>query len=107
MSRNAVGTALPNELQAELNRKKTDLDIDKINTDHDRLLERQKESDFLKNFDLHKNRSEYINALANSSTDYLLKARDAGVFLNDSFASVVPFFPRNVILIGEIGRAHV
>jgi len=100
MSKQDVSQILGPEVIADLNKKKSELEKARIETQHEQLQEQRRELEMLSSFDLSKNDADYITALAKSSTDYLMKAKKSKVFLNSHFKGKVPLFPRNLILLG-------
>lgn len=87
-----------NKESAEYNRKKQELEQESIATRHEQMLERKAQIEAFKSFNLDTEEASIIQKIADDNEDYLLKAKNAKNFLNDSFRGKVPLFPRNVIL---------
>ena len=84
---------------AEFNFKKKAIEQDNIRNKYDQLQEKKKELADLSSFDLDNENPSVIQEIADETEDYLTKAKNAKVFLNNDFKGKVPLFPRNVILV--------
>ena len=82
----------------EYNQKKFELEQDSIRSRYDQMQERKEELALLDSFDLDNEDPSIIQKIADETEEYLIKAKNAKVFLNDDFKGKVPLFPRNVIL---------
>jgi len=83
---------------AEYNFKKKVIEQDSVRNKYDIVQEKNAELKALEALDLdHEDRS-VIQKIADETKDYLLKAKNAKVFLNNDFKGKVPLFPRNIIL---------
>lgn len=100
MSRPNIASILGTEAEAELYKKKAEVEQDRIRKQYDQLQEQKRETEALKTLNFGNYDESYIESLAKGSTDYLMKARNAKVFLTNDFIGKVPFFPRNLILVG-------
>jgi hypothetical protein len=89
---------IPKETVNEFNRKKIEVEFARTEQQHEQLQEQKRELELLEKFDIGANNAEYVQALAEETGDYLLRARKGGVFLNNDFKGKVPFFARNIIL---------
>jgi predicted ATP-dependent serine protease len=83
---------------AEFNFKKKELDQDNIRSRYEILQEKKSELASLETFDLDNEDPAIIQKIASDTEEYLIKAKNAKVFINDDFKGKVPLFPRNVIL---------
>ena len=90
---------LGNDVESiEINHKKKEIEIDNVRTRHSQLQDKKSQLEAIRNFNLGGDNSEFIKTVVQETEEYLLKAKNAKVFLNDDFRGKVPFFPRNVIL---------
>ena len=88
-----------NEEVESLQRKAHEINKDRINTQYDSLKQRKKEQDQLESLDLSQRDTAYIEKLQKENKEYLEKARESKIFLCNSFKGLVPYFPRNIILV--------
>jgi predicted ATP-dependent serine protease len=82
---------------AEFNFKKKAIEQENIRSKYDRLQEKKAELAVIESFDLENEDPSVIQKIADEGEDYLLKAKNAKVFLNDDFKGKIPLFPRNII----------
>jgi replicative DNA helicase len=76
--------------------------IAKIETDqkYKRLIESEKKQSVLRNYNLNDVKDEYINEIIKSNDEYMENAKKRMFFIAKEFNRVVPWFPRNIILLG-------
>jgi replicative DNA helicase len=76
--------------------------IAKIETDqkYKRLIESEKKQSILKNYNLNDVKNAYISDMINSNDEYMENAKKRMFFIAKEFDRVVPWFPRNIVLIG-------
>jgi archaellum biogenesis ATPase FlaH len=86
--------------RAELQTKETALKKYKIDAAHEEMVKRQAEVQRNQSMDFTLYTPEQIEALQQASDDYIELARKSGVFLNSAFKGKVPFFAKNLILVG-------
>jgi KaiC/GvpD/RAD55 family RecA-like ATPase len=99
MSKSQLAGVNP-DLVSEFNAKKVEVDFARVTQAHEQLKERKEELQRLETLDLSiGGNKEYILGLAEETEDYLLRARNSKVFINDDFRGKIPFFARNIILI--------
>ena len=84
---------------SEFRRKESELHRDRIDTQHEEMELRKEELEKSQSIDLGNISPERIKQLQADNTDYLEKAKNAKVFINDHFKGKIPYFPRNIILV--------
>lgn len=99
-----------NKEALEYNYKKKEIEKDIISSKFEQMQERKAEIEALKSFDLDNEDPAVIQRIAEENEDYLLKAKNAKVFINNDFKGKVPLFPRNVILVAAetgVGKSTI
>ncbi len=89
---------IPKDLVNEFNKKKTEIEANRIAIQHEQMQEQRRELELLEKFDIGGGDGKYAQELAEETGDYLIRARKGGVFINNDFKGKVPFFARNIIL---------
>lgn len=99
-----------NKEAQEYNTKKQELEQDRILTQHAQMKERKTEVQALRAFNLDNEDPSIIEKIALDNVEYLNKARNGKVFINETFKGKVPYFPRNVLVIGAetgVGKSTI
>lgn len=84
----------------ELDLKSSKIREVKTNAQFNKILENEVKKETLDKIDLWSRPPEYYKELEEENSEYLETAKTAPVFLTDDFNSVVPFFKKNLIIIG-------
>lgn len=85
----------------EVHRKEQEVYEHNINVKHDNVQRIKDELEKQKSFDLTTPNVEYIQKMVKDNDEYMELAKNSQVFLdNDDFQGVIPFFAKNIILIG-------
>lgn len=99
-----------NQEAVQYNSMKQELEQDNIITRHNQMKERKSTLESLKTFNLDTEDPSIIDKIAADNEEYLLRAKNAKVFINDDFKSKIPYFPRNVLVIGAetgVGKSTI
>lgn len=91
------------ELEKEkstLQEKKIVLEKHRVNLELERIKTAQAEMEIAKNIDFGTMPEEKINQIRKENTDYFKAAKMSMRFINKSFDKIVPYFPKNLILVG-------
>ena len=86
--------------QAELLAKKKALETHKVEEQFRRLEENRQTEDTYKRMSFAPLTAEAIETLRSENSTYIESARNSMSFIDDSFRQIVPFFNKNIILIG-------
>lgn len=84
----------------ELSEKRLVLDERRVNFEHSRLLEMDRSTEVVKNSDFGALSMEEAQELVRESNEYMRAARNSMQFMTPDFDTIVPFFRKNLILIG-------
>lgn len=84
----------------EIVQKKKEIDEFNINSKYDSIVRAKRQAEILDGMDLDVDATEYRNTIIERNTEYLDNAKNGGIFLDESFHSYVPYFAKNLILIG-------
>lgn len=84
----------------ELRKKKFELDKYRIESNHDEMVKRKEELATNDQINLNYMSLERLDKIKRENREYLEHARNASVFINNDFKCKVPFFGRNLILVG-------
>lgn len=84
----------------ELEVKTTKIREARTNAQYNKILENEAKKQTLDGIDLWSRPQEYYERLEKDNTEYLEKAKTAPTFLTDDFNDIVPFFEKNLIVIG-------
>ena len=84
----------------ELRTKKMELDEHRVNVELERMRQENKELELVKSADYGRISDKEIGIIIQNSEDYMEAARHKSQFINNDFDDVVPFFRKNLILIG-------
>lgn len=86
--------------EQELNRKKKELDAHSVNTRYERFKDNEERREAVKQTNFGTISDERAEEIGRESTEYLEKAAKPLSFINESFFGKVPFFEKNLILVG-------
>lgn len=86
--------------QQELQNKKLVIEERKVNNELERLNQNDKDLEIAKNTNFGSLTEEQIENLRKENKEYIESARHGMRFINDTFMGIVPFFRKNLILIG-------
>lgn len=84
----------------EIIQKKKEIDEYNINARYDSIVRAKRQASVLEDINLDVDAEDYKRVIIQRNTEYLENAREGGVFLDDTFRGYVPYFPKNLILIG-------
>lgn len=87
---------------SELRRKENELRTLEVNRRYDNAQKNKKDLDFFKNIGSHlsSNDPEHIKKVQEDNEKYIMAAKNKMPFIHNDFMNVVPYFARNLILIG-------
>lgn len=88
------------EKEMELDRKKAVIEENRITVQHARIEQSKKDLELIKNSTFGPLSNSEIDKLVKNNDEYIEGARHAMLFVNEEFRNVVPFFRKNLILIG-------
>ena len=88
------------EEEKEFDKKKKELEHHRVNVQHDRLKDNEQKYEAIKKSTFGTISDERAQELAQESADYLEAAAKPLTFINKDFRGVVPFFAKNLILLG-------
>jgi len=88
--------------RAIVKKKEKELYFDGVETSYENMIKRKEEIEKAQSIDLSKKNPEWIKSLKDNSTGYLQRAKNSGVFINDHFRGVVPYFGRNLVLVAGL-----
>jgi len=86
--------------ESDLDKKKKEIDINRTNNQYDRLKEGERKASLASQASFGPLDPERVLQLAQESTDYIDSAASAMKFISEVFDGIVPFFSKNLILIG-------
>lgn len=86
--------------EVEIDKKKKEIEVNRVNVQYDRLKENQAKYDAIKQSTFGTISDERAEELAREGDEYLAAAAKPLRFINEEFKGVVPFFAKNLILIG-------
>lgn len=84
----------------DLREKKLVLEERRVNSQIKRLQESDRALELVENADLERMSDEQVEEIRRINREYIMSARNRMVFINKDFDGVVPFFPKNIILVG-------
>jgi KaiC/GvpD/RAD55 family RecA-like ATPase len=87
---------------ADLSDKQFYLKKAKTNREYERTVQNEKDNEAFKKINLKFGDDDYVNNITESMEEYFVLARNAPVFINNQFKGVMPFFGRNLILLGAL-----
>lgn len=88
------------KLKADTAIKKTYLDNKIISNKLETMQQHEKEIELAKSASYGALSAEVVKDIVKDNSDYMEAAKDPMCFINDSFKDVVPFFQKNLILVG-------
>jgi archaellum biogenesis ATPase FlaH len=88
------------EEQKDILKKQQFLVKHRINTQFNEVIKNQAEANKFKEIDLSKMDESTVQTLQVQADEYILAARKSMLFVNDQFNGIVPFFAKNLLLIG-------
>ena len=95
---------------ADYNRKKRIIDQYNLDNKFDEIQERTSQLNALQKFNLDKEDPSVIQKIADENEQYLIAAKNAGVFINNDFKGKVPLFPKNVVVVAAetgVGKSTI
>jgi predicted ATP-dependent serine protease len=84
----------------DLDVKSTKIKEVRTNTQYKRIVENETKAQAMDKIDLFNRSPDYYEKLAEDNSEYLDSAKESPEFLTEDFNDVVPFFPKNLIIIG-------
>lgn len=95
----SAGSAMEKKFQ-ELRAKKMELEERRVNMDLLKVRQDEKDLEIARNADFGQMSDKEISNLIITNEEYILAARNKMLFIDPIFESVVPFFKKNIILVG-------
>jgi DnaB-like helicase C terminal domain len=86
--------------EIDLDKKKKEIEVSKVNIQYDRLKENEERYQAIRKSTFGTISDQRADELAQESAEYLEAAAHPMEFINDEFTGVVPFFAKNLILVG-------
>jgi hypothetical protein len=86
--------------ESELLLKKKAIEAHKTQADYDRMVRSQQDIDAWKNINIEADRPAFIERVIKESREYMEAAKSCKEFMCKSFNRIVPFFAKNIILMG-------
>ena len=83
---------------SETRSKQRELYKEKVENDYKEMLQRKEEKQKAQSIDLSVRNPDRIKKIQAENREYLIKAQNCGMFINESFQGKVPYFARNIIL---------
>jgi len=88
--------------EAELNRKKAEVQKRRTESEYNRYVEADEEAEKAKSISFKAPSQSDIERYQRENEKYMTAAREAKVFINDDFTGVIPFFRKNLILMCSV-----
>ncbi len=85
---------------SEIDKKKKEVQANRINNEHDRLKEGERKAKLAESSSFGALSKDYVDRLAKESTEYIESTAASMKFICKTFDKRVPFFSKNLILIG-------
>lgn len=93
------------EEESRLLAKKKEIDTVRVDQEYDRIQRSRRESDFYRNMGIGEDDPEELERLQRENTEFFEASKTRMSFINDEFMDVVPFFAKQLLLIGaETGQ---
>lgn len=86
--------------QNQLREKKIDLDFNRVSLQHEQMMQNAVDLDNMKGLNIGKYTAEQTSDLVKKNDEYIEAAKRKVRFITKEFDDVVPFFKKNLILVG-------
>lgn len=86
--------------ESDLDKKKKEIDVNRTNNQYDRLKEGERKANLASQASFGPLTPERVLELARESTEYIDSAASSMKFISEVFDGIVPFFSKNLVLIG-------
>lgn len=86
--------------EADVDRKEKEIKVNRVNVQYDRLVENKEKYEAIKGSTFGVISDERANELIKENEEYMNAASKPLTFINQEFKGVVPFFTKNLILVG-------